>query len=118
MNEEETLKEIERIIFFTTNGMLCCEKEEGQAIQGLLDLYQKEKEKNKFINEVKAIGSDDVVQVVLTKTQYAMLLDRAMNSTIKDKIREKIKNLKENNNGDDYSITNVIMILKELLKEK
>ena len=35
----------------------------------------------------------------------------------KDKIKEKIKDLKENDNGDDYSLINVINILKELLGE-
>lgn len=35
----------------------------------------------------------------------------------KSKIKDKIEDLKENNNGDDYNLTNVIMILKELLGE-
>ena len=33
-------------------------------------------------------------------------------------IEEKIEDLKANNNGDDYSLTNVIMILQELLDGK
>ncbi len=32
-------------------------------------------------------------------------------------IKDKIEDLKENNNGDDYTLTNVVMILQELLKE-
>ena len=41
----------------------------------------KEKEKNKFINEVKALGTDDTVQVMLNKTQYEVLLNKIVNSS-------------------------------------
>lgn len=76
MNEEETLKEIERIIFFTTNGMLCCEKEEGQAIQGLLDLYQKEKEKNKLVETYKSYMLPENVEfVIIQKKELEELKD-------------------------------------------
>ena len=34
------------------------------------------------------------------------------------KIKAKIEDLKENSNGDDYNLTNVIMLFKSLLKEK
>lgn len=40
------------------------------------------------------------------------------NKQLKDKIKEKIKDLQENNNGDDYSVENVANILKDLLGDK
>ena len=39
------------------------------------------------------------------------------NKQLKDKIKDTIKDLQENNNGDDYSLINVINILKSLLEE-
>ena len=41
--------------------------------------------------------------------------DRDCNYIPKSKVKEKIKDLKENNNGDDYNLINVIMILQGLL---
>lgn len=64
-----------------------------QYVEKLLDLYNKEKEKNKFINDVKAIGTDDTVNVVLTKSQYEYLLERATNTFDK---YEKCPNCKTN----------------------
>ena len=40
------------------------------------------------------------------------------NRELKNKIKNKIKDLEENNNGDDYSLINVINILKNLLGDK
>ena len=46
-----------------------------------------------------------------------VLLKALEDSIQKEKVREKIEDLEENNNGDDYSLTNVKMILQELLGE-
>lgn len=38
--------------------------------------------------------------------------------TENDKIKAKIEDLKENSNGDDFNLTNVIMILQSLLEKE
>ena len=71
----------------------------NEAIQGLLDLYNKEKEKNaslkKEIKLMKSININD-------------------NYISKDKIKQKIKELEEKS---DYWNCDEIEILKELLEE-
>ena len=37
---------------------------------------------------------------------------------VKDKIKAKIEDLKENSNGDDFNLTNVIMLFKSLLEKE
>jgi hypothetical protein len=49
MREEEIIKEVSFIIKWISKiGLI----KERKAIQGLLDLYNKEKEKNKKVNEI------------------------------------------------------------------
>ena len=123
MSEEEILK----ILNSYTTDLFHSYKEDVilKAIRNLLDLYTKEQEKNKFINEVKAIGTDDVVNVVLTKSQYEYLLEKATNgfnkeqeknknSISKNKIKEIIK--KVDDCSTDMAET-VVFWLEELLKE-
>ena len=80
-------------------------------IKILLSLIKKQQ---KEIKELKEKEKNLLKQL---KDSEKELLEVTQNVVNKDKIRAKIKDLKENNNGDDYSITNVIMILKELLDE-
>ena len=100
LSEEEIIKGITKILnecdkYFDDYGIYLhlAGKDEQDLVQGLLDLYIKEKEKNKLINDVKAIGTNDVVNVVLTKSQYEYLLERATNTFDK---YEKCPNCKTN----------------------
>lgn len=101
MSEEEIIKQTEIYI-----NLLVEERKYGTAsieqirfqetIQGLLDLYNKEKEKNK---------------------EYERQLDLDYvdeNFISKDKIREKIEEYKKYDNGINYE--NEISILQELLE--
>ena len=88
MNIEESIKplkilmskykQIDEMNNFDHELALVIDYTELSAIETLLTAYEKEKEKNKFINEIKELGKDEVLQVMLTKTQYEVLLDKAL----------------------------------------
>lgn len=108
MSEEEIIKECKRIIFEygcirkDTEG----EKEDLQALEGLLDLYNKEKEeKEKF---KKALGK----RITYCNELEKDLFENCSNYVIsKDKIKEKIKYY--------YDIDNIVgvRILENLMEE-
>ena len=92
-----------------------------EAIRGLLDLYQQQKEKNKELTEIK--------QQKLSKYLHENLWickDLSENYIHKHKIREKIEELeeeqKEYKRSKEWEIQDDIVaqinILKELLKEE
>ena len=78
-----------------------------EIILSLIDKQQKEIENYQILKD--DIEGHNVVYVDTPEFEEKYIS--------KDKIREKIKDLEENNNGDNYSLTNVIMILKNLLGE-
>lgn len=90
MNEEEIIKKCEDYEnwkeFYNPNGIyqaIPLSKEHKQAIQGLLDLYNKEKEKNKQLEKEN-------------QTQRSQLNSAFNNGFIhKDKIKEIIKYIEE-----------------------
>jgi hypothetical protein len=118
MSEEEILNKITEMINELRDDINRVEdwvntgedEEKLETLEGILDLYNKEKEKNRIL--------EDLLQGRLYELYlyYKKLAGSYQaNSISKDKIRTKIKDLKENNNGDDYSLINVINILKDLL---
>ena len=77
-----------------------------------LELNEKEKEIiEAYRNLVKITGSTSWVVCNPNKMWGEYFLPVSL-------VQEKIEELKENNNGDDYSLENVIMILQELLREE
>ena len=127
MSEEEINEDLKSIIeYIDKNLSMYCDTEDRNAIQGLLDLYNKEKEKNKTL---ETLLQGNLYQMY---SYYKELASRYQaNSISKDKIKEIIEELEENNkrikklykNGScnlnqDY-IENLaqISILKELLEE-
>ena len=68
----------------------------------VLNLIEKQ---SKEIEELKTINQ-------MQKYRIEVIDERELIS--KDKIKAKIEDLKENNNGDDYSLINVINILQSL----
>lgn len=79
LNEEEIIKETNFIIKWISKiGLI----KENKAIRGLLDLYQKEKEKNKILDNM----------LLVNKEQYEFIKNKD-NYISKDKVREKIEEL-------------------------
>lgn len=120
MTEGEAIELLKEYVAYTKQARSPYETD--KATEMLLDLYEQEKEKNKFINEIKTIGTDDTIQVVLTKSQYSFLLNKSLNSVSKDKIKERIKELegqeawyREHNSLDE--LYGRIDELEELLKD-
>ncbi len=73
-----------------------------KALENLLTRYKQLEEENKKMEELIENAECDM----------------STNFIRKSKVKEKIEDLKQNNNGDDYNLTNVIMILQELLREE
>ena len=90
----------------------------SDMVQKLIDLYQEQKqlnEEHQKINGELRIKVKELENADLTVVYLDGVYDGK--KKWKDKIKEKIKDLKENDNGDDYSLINVINILQELLGE-
>ena len=69
------------------------------------------KRQEKEIEELKEIYQTGYVNGCVSKVYE-------INKKWKDKIKAKIEDLKENSNGDDFNLTNVIMILQSLLEKE
>jgi hypothetical protein len=120
MSEDEIIKKIENYenwkVVYNPGGLyqfIPLPKDYKQAIQGLLDLYQQEKEKNKELEEKLKIAN---------QLYNDSCICIATECVEKDKIKAKIKELEEQ---EDWYIENKslddlygrIDELKELLEE-
>ncbi len=117
MSEEEIIRNVKRIIEYKVISNYI-NNNDSNAIQGLLDLYQKEKEKN-WKYQVYCLPND-----VGVKNGDKIITFDTSNYINKDKIREKIKEFE-----DSYMISSisdseekeyyklVIIVLQELLEE-
>lgn len=119
MNEKEIIEILKRDMF-----MFSCEQEE--AIQGLLDLYNKEKEKNIELlvkldmKKILFARKDHITKEILC--EYYIRKDEIDKDYIsKDKIREKIKEIRSNKQynfvGTEWSESEVVGMLEDLLEE-
>ena len=117
--EEEIIDDLKSIIkYINENGSMYCDNEDSTAIQGLLDLYNKEKEKNK---ELEGMIKN---RIKYTNELEKDLFENASNYVIpKSKLREKIEELENKMPPDDdyaFEIQNDIYskinILQELLE--
>ena len=119
MSEEDIIKGINKMLnecdrYFDECGtyLHLAGKEEQDLVQGLLDLYNKEKEKNKEIEEINF------------KVNYNLIKTTEQLETLKDKIREKQmyyeKMLREEKWGEktELGLRNRIVALQELLEER
>ena len=100
LEEEKDIEYLRKYINFETKG----ERSLDKAIDTVLKALE---EQQKEIEEITIENEN------LTLSQ----LDLTKRNISKDEIREKIKDLQENNNGDDYNLANVVNILKELIGE-
>lgn len=108
-------KEIERLnSIIKTDNII--NKERAELIEQQQKEIEELKKVIKMVEIYKSYGiPEDAEMVIMRKDDFLRNTNNEFIS--KDKIRAKIKDLKENDNGDDYSVTNVIMILKGLLEE-
>ncbi len=87
-----------------------------------IELLKEENEKYKnppFFDEENYISKEEAEQ----KERKAYIkgtndADELCNKKWEDKIKAKIEDLKENSNGDDFNLTNVIMLFKSLLEKE
>lgn len=118
LSEEEIIKDLKNFIAFAQkeeNFIYYSEykfdNELAERVQGLLDLYQKEKEKNKELEKELDICND-------CETAQSIAI---LNSISKDKIKAKIeeyceKMQKENEHVNCYDYA--VYFLQELLEEE
>ena len=112
MSEDEAIKILNDYLCkihtkFSSIGAIGIPDKEYFAIETILDLYQKKKEKIEAMNK----GIDE-----LTREKQDLKTELYMNSVSKDKIKAKIKELEEKPwlfNND----ATLLKILKELLEE-
>lgn len=83
-----------------------------EAIQGLLDLYNKEKEKNEEL-KMKLLEKDFHIDGLKEDRRIAIEEIQEQYFISKDKIKEKIEEIKRN----DYSSYDASICLQELLDE-
>jgi len=96
-----------------------------QSINVVLNLIEKQQ---KEIEELKEYKQDaELTKVACCSAQNCEALNNCIKLTRelqnadkkwKDKIKAKIEDLKENSNGDDFNLTNVIMLFKSLLEKE
>ena len=109
MKEEEIIKNIENRIVISLKAGAKYIGVTREEIQGLIDLYNKEKEKNRILEEKQnslAFKTNNYMNEVLSN-----------NIISKDKIREKIKVLEMEIRYDFIDNTKAIKVLKQLLEE-
>ena len=101
-NEEEIIKQIKVLIQYAKDHEHTeITATEVNALELLLDLYSNKKE--------------EAIAIARANYDVGMLEER---SQWYKKINEKIEDLQHNNNGDNYSLINVINIIKELIEKE
>ena len=92
--EEKVLKTIKNMLLHSESQLL---DYEADALETILKLYEDKKEE----------------AIAIARANYILGQTDERSQWYK-KINEKIEDLQHNNNGDDYSLINVINIIKEL----
>ena len=126
MSEEEIIKNAKKFIEYLEtdldgndeNGIKwILYQRDLTTIQGLLDLYKKEKEKNKELElEIDKINEEKELYKFSGQNAFINVFINS-NYISKDKIKEKIELIKSLNEKIYYE-ENVIDILNDLLEEK
>lgn len=134
MSEKEIIEGINKVLEIEKNTIHCSDGlyDFYRIIQGLLDLYNKEKEKNKKLtNTIKYIKEEKERNKELLNEKESIFDKGYLEGTrdgeeaIRDEIRGKIKELEEDDDTNELlfklssaEIRNIIRInLKELLEE-
>ena len=126
LSEEEIIEYFYEVISwykkYTPDRVYALNNKDIELIQGLLDLYKQEKEKNKELYEIKYIAST-FIEKPMKQFSVGEFRYKVNNSISKDKIKgeiEEINNEKLNYSEDEYYLENEIKgyaidKLKELL---
>ena len=97
MSEEEIIEDLKSIVeYISKNGSMYCDNEDRDAIQGILDLYNKEKEKSSiYYYELKKLEANIVnnIQELENNDTYGYV-------------------------GEEWNDREVVELLKELLGEE
>lgn len=136
MSEEEIIKTVENFLdgyrqynvetgetyvpYKYGKGQKFCYVEDFEAIQGLLDLYNKEKEKNKELLEnatVTYFNDEELKESVGNYLGVLLKKNIEKDYISKDKIREQIKQIKSEE-ANIYFKEHVVYFLQELLEEE
>ena len=123
MSEEEIIDRVMMIDQWKVSGDIYTQNELN-AIGELLDLYNKEKEKNKLLKSYSTNLPENVEMILLTKNDFEKNISTDYIS--KDKIREKIEeyNIALSKNQTIYSLNKMeeirfaIRSMQELLEER
>ena len=106
VEEEEIINKLQEMIGLCTEEPKHISYNEEQAIQGLLDLYNKEKEKNKELLEERKSYAEEYIHnnpwlYKQLNELYVFKTDVEKNYIKKDKIRELAKKYEHAGNGYD-----------------
>lgn len=124
MSEKEIIKHLKELLCwhrkYTPDNVCIFNNTDAEMLQSLLDLYNKEKEKNTSLQkeieklkqemEERLIGREEI-------TKYEMGYEIENNYISKDKIKNKIKELENLYKNKYFHIDYVKEILEELLEE-
>lgn len=130
MSEEEIIRNVKRIIEYKVISNYINDND-SRAIQGLLDLYNKEKEENKRIKSLDYTALTEEMEMGLWMPradveEYYVPIENLNDYIQKSKVREKIEKLKvlaekaddETLNACELDIRkNQIYLLQSILKE-
>jgi hypothetical protein len=141
MSEEEINEAIERLEYFEPDDLIECAmyRECIRKICGLLDLYQKEKEKNKKLEKILTTGlyacdidknkeckknncyingGECAATTDITKVKYINLDDYISKNKIIEKANWYKDALKYDCNGLEDEYKHILKVLQELLEEE
>ncbi len=114
LSEEEIIKNIKEMIQWSDHSTY------KMALQGLLDLYNKEKAKNKELLEnatVTYFNDEELKESVGNYLGVLLKKNIEKDYISKDKIREQIKQIKSEE-ANIYFKEHVVYFLQELLEEE
>ena len=111
LSEEEIIYIVEKILSNKEIGLLEATDTFYQALQGLLDLYNKEKEKNKKYEEGTILSDKQTAMVIQAIKEGAteQITKEMENYIHKDKIRKII----ETSTYPDFAIQKILELLEE-----
>lgn len=116
MSEEKIIKIIKEKIILDFNCYNPIDKVELEAIQGLLDLYQQEKEKNKGLIEGQVKTIETLIQPELFKKYISKDKIRELKKSLQEQITDTRELFFDRSTISEIIYENEIKLLQELLE--
>lgn len=118
MSEEEIIRNVKRIIEYKVISNYINDND-SRAIQGLLDLYNKEKEKNKNIEDIFVADNlpKEQVAIIISKQYFSEYKELKSNYISKDKIKNLIKSLEKQQEENRKELDKGIKYLSDNMVE-